>query len=257
VTIESVWVGDPASPHPVVVFLHEGLGSVAMWRDFPDTFCRSNGLRGFVYSRAGYGRSVPETPNERWQPGYMHDEAFEALPALLTDQGIERPFLLGHSDGGSIALLHASRHPVQGVIALAPHLFVESLSVESIAKSRDAYRNGDLRERLARYHDDADAVFWRWNEVWLSPQFRGWNIEAEVVTITAPVFAIQGEDDEYGTLEQIRAIRRGLPKTRLLAVPQCGHSPHRDRPDIVIPEAGRFVLEHSPVHVSSPGDLRT
>jgi len=242
--LEYEWVGDPASPIPVVVFLHEGLGSVAMWKDFPARFCAAHGLRGLVFSRYGYGRSTPKPPDERWSTDFMQRQADEVLPPFLAALGIERPWLFGHSDGASIALLHAADHSVAGVVAVAPHIFVEDISVESIEKARVAYETTDLRERLARYHDDPDSAFRGWNDAWLDPAFRDWNIEAELARITCPVLAIQGDDDEYGTLEQIRGIARRLPKTRLLAIPECGHSPHRDQPELLIREAGRFILEH-------------
>ncbi len=232
----------PDAGRPLVVFLHEGLGSVAMWRSFPADFCAAHGFAGFVFSRPGYGRSTPV--GEKWRPDYMHAQAFEILPALLERAGIARPWLFGHSDGGSIALLHASRFDVAGVVAVAPHLFVEPVSIESIEKARVAFESADLRERLARYHDDPEAVFRRWNDVWLSPEFRAWNIEAEIGTISAPILAAQGEDDPYGTLEQIRAIQRRLPKTRLLVIPECGHSPQRDQPGILSRDAGRFILSN-------------
>jgi pimeloyl-ACP methyl ester carboxylesterase len=241
-------VGNAASPHPAVVFLHEGLGSVAMWKGFPAAFCAANDLAGILFSRYGYGRSTPKPPEERWAPRFMHEQAFDVLPALLAELGIARPWLFGHSDGGSIALLHASRCPVAGVVAVAPHLFVEDVSIASIAQAREAFDKGDLRAGLARYHDDPDSAFRGWNDAWLSPAFRSWNIEAEIGGITAPVLAVQGENDEYGSLEQIRAIARRLPKTRLLAIPECGHSPHRDQPAQLIREAGRFILEHASLH---------
>ena len=245
--LEYEWVGDPASPIPVVVFLHEGLGSVAMWKDFPARFCAAHGLRGLVFSRYGYGRSTPKPPDERWSTDFMQRQADEVLPPLLAALGIERPWLFGHSDGASIALLHAADHSVAGVVAVAPHIFVEDISVESIEKARVAYETTDLRERLARYHDDPDSAFRGWNDAWLNPAFRDWNIEAELSRITCPVLAAQGEDDEYGSLEQIRGIARRLPKTRLLAIPKCGHSPHRDQPELLIREAGRFILEHASI----------
>ena len=230
------------------MFLHEGLGSVAMWKGFPAAFCDANGLAGMVFSRRGYGRSPPKPPDERWAPDFMHVQAFEVLPALLARLGIERPWLFGHSDGGSIALLHASRFPTAGVVAVAPHLFVEQVSISSIEKARVAFESGDLRRSLAKYHDDPDSAFRGWNDAWLSPAFRTWNIEAEVAAIACPVLAVQGENDEYGSLAQIRAVARRLPRTRLLAIPRCGHSPHRDRPDILIREAGRFIVESSSPH---------
>jgi pimeloyl-ACP methyl ester carboxylesterase len=244
--IEYRWVGSRSSRLPAVVFLHEGLGSVAMWKDFPERFCAAHGFTGLVFSRYGYGRSTPKPPGERWAPDFMHRQAFAVLPAFLAALGIERPWLFGHSDGASIALLHAARFPVAGVVAVAPHIFVEAVSVASIAAARSAYAETDLRERLARYHDDPDSAFRGWNDVWLDPAFRDWNIEAELDAITCPVLAVQGEDDEYGTLEQIRGIARRLPKTRLLVLPKCGHSPHRDQPERLIQEAGRFILESTP-----------
>jgi pimeloyl-ACP methyl ester carboxylesterase len=243
--LEYGWVGDPASPIPVVVFLHEGLGSVAMWKDFPASFCEAHGLRGLVFSRYGYGRSTPKPADERWDTDFMLRQADDVLPPFLATLGIERPWLFGHSDGASIALLHAADHPVAGVVAVAPHIFVEDISVESIEQARLTYETTDLRERLARYHDDPDSAFRGWNDAWLNPAFRDWNIEAELARINCPVLAVQGEDDEYGTLEQIRGIARRLPKTRLLVIPKCGHSPHRDQPELLIREAGRFILEHT------------
>jgi pimeloyl-ACP methyl ester carboxylesterase len=250
--LECDWVGAAASPHPVVVFLHEGLGSVAMWKDFPARLCEAHGLRGFVFSRYGYGRSTPRPCAESWAPDFMQRQAREVLPALFAAVGIDRPWLFGHSDGGSIALLHAAEFPVAGLVVVAPHLFVEEISMTSIAEARTAYETTDLRTRLARYHDDPDSAFRGWNEAWLSPAFRSWNIEAEIARIGCPVLAVQGVDDEYGTLEQIRAIARRLPKTRLLELPNCGHSPHRDQPEVLIREAGRFIVGSAPASGRRP-----
>jgi pimeloyl-ACP methyl ester carboxylesterase len=243
--LEYAWVGAAASATPPVVFLHEGLGSVAMWKDFPARFCAEHGLRGLAFSRYGYGRSTPKPPGERWAPDFMHAQAHEVLPALFAQLGVERPWLFGHSDGGSIALLHAARFDVAGVVAVAPHLFVEAVSIASIEQARDAFDAGILRTGLAKYHDDPDSAFRGWNDAWLNPAFRRWNIEAEIDTIRAPVLAVQGEDDAYGTLAQIRAIQARLTKTRLCAIPKCGHSPHRDQPERLGTEAARFILEHS------------
>jgi pimeloyl-ACP methyl ester carboxylesterase len=241
--LESAWVGVPRErAAAVVVFLHEGLGSVSMWRDFPREFCDRHGLAGFVFSRYGYGRSTPRPRGERWPSDFMARQAEEVLPALFAAVGIERPWLFGHSDGGTIALLYAARHDVAGVVVVAPHLFVEDVSIASIADARDAYQHGDLRARLARHHADPDSAFYGWNDVWLSREFRDWNVEREIATVACPVLAIQGEDDEYGTMAQIRAIARRLPKTRLLAIAKCGHSPHRDQPEILSREAGRFIV---------------
>ena len=242
VAIEHAWVG-AASARPTIVFLHEGLGSVSMWRDFPERVCAAVGCRGLVYSRPGYGRSTPRAANERWHSDFMHRQAFELLPALLRALGLAEDglVLLGHSDGGSIALLHAARFAVAGAVVMAPHLFVEDLSVRSIEAARVAYETTDLRSRLARHHADPDSAFRGWNDIWLAPAFRSWNIEAELETIACPVLAIQGVDDEYGTMAQIDAIAARVPRTRLLKLERCGHSPHRDQPDQVIAAVRDFV----------------
>jgi pimeloyl-ACP methyl ester carboxylesterase len=244
IEIEHRWVGAPRGAAPVVVFLHEGLGSLSMWKEFPRDFCEAHGFSGFVFSRYGYGGSTAKPSEERWGPDFMHRQADEVLPALFAQAGIDRPWLLGHSDGASIALLHAAHHPVAGVVAVAPHLFVEDVSIASIEKARDAYETTGLRARLARHHADPDSAFRGWNDAWLSPAFRRWNIEVEIAAIACPVLAVQGEGDEYGTLAQIEAIAARLPKTRLLVIADCGHSPHRDQPEILAREAGRFILEH-------------
>ncbi|MBC5781903.1 alpha/beta hydrolase [Ramlibacter sp. USB13] len=241
VRVEYEWVG--AEHAPVMVFLHEGLGSVAMWRDFPARLCAAAGLRGLVYSRPGYGQSTPRPHGEKWLPDFMHRQAREVLPALLRALGVERPWLFGHSDGGSIALLHAAAFPqaVQGAVVLAPHILVEDISVRSIEQARETYLRTDLKQKLGRYHADVDSAFWGWNDVWLSPAFRAWSIEEEIGAIRCPVLAIQGLDDEYGTLEQIRGIARRVPQAQLLELPQCGHSPHKDQPEAVIEAVRRFV----------------
>jgi pimeloyl-ACP methyl ester carboxylesterase len=243
VRIEYQWVGTDKRAAPVLVFLHEGLGSVAMWRDFPQRLCDAVGARGLVYSRPGYGRSTPRAAEERWEPNFMHRQAREVLPALLAALQVERPWLFGHSDGGSIALLHAAMFPdaLRGAIVLAPHILVEDVSVRSIQQAREAYLNTDLRQRLGRYHEDADSAFWGWNDIWLAPGFRDWSIEEEISAITCPLLAIQGLDDEYGTLEQIRGIQRRVPQAQLLEVPECGHSPHKDQPEAVIEAVKAFM----------------
>jgi pimeloyl-ACP methyl ester carboxylesterase len=236
---------------PLVVFLHEGLGSVAMWRDFPARVCAALGWRGLVYSRPGYGRSTPRASHEVWQPDFMHRQAREVLPALLEALRIDAArtpvWLFGHSDGASIALLAAAHGALSpaGLVVMAPHVLVEEISVRSIAQARVAYLEGDLRARLARYHDDVDSAFWGWNDVWLSPAFRRWSIEDEIGTIRCPLLAIQGLDDEYGTLEQVRGIARRVPQTQLLELPACGHSPHRDQPEAVIDAVCNFVRRPS------------
>jgi pimeloyl-ACP methyl ester carboxylesterase len=227
---------------PTLVMLHEGLGSVAMWRDFPQKLAAATACSVFVYSRAGYGASEPLPPGRNIRkPTYMHDEAWEVLPELRKAMGLEHVVLFGHSDGGSIALLHAARHPVEGVIVMAPHVRVEKISVTSIAQAKEAYETTDLRAKLAKYHDDVDGAFWGWNDIWLSPDFRDWNIEAEVTKISAPVLAMQGENDEYGTLYQIEEIQRRKPGSRILSIPNCKHSPHRDQPDQVLALTQSFI----------------
>jgi pimeloyl-ACP methyl ester carboxylesterase len=251
VRIEHQWLAPERRETPLLVFLHEGLGSLAMWKDFPQQLCDAVGCRGLVYSRPGYGRSTPRATDEAWGIDFMHRQAQEVLPALLTALGIntatEPPWLFGHSDGGSIALLHAAAHPqcVAGAIVVAPHIRVEDLSVTSIAKAREAYQQTDLRQRLARYHDVPDSAFWGWNNIWLHPPFRQWTIEAELPAIRCPLLAVQGLEDEYGTLEQIRGIARRVPQTELLELADCGHSPHRDQAAALIAAATRFMQQHT------------
>ena len=226
---------------PTLVLLHEGLGSIAMWRDFPHLLAHATVSRVIVYSRYGYGSSDPlrEPRNVR----YMHDEALVVLPELLDALSIENPILVGHSDGGSIALIHAggSGRAVAGVVAMAPHVVVEDISVASIASVRDAYVTTDLHSRLGRYHADVDRAFWGWNDIWLSPDFRAWNIEEYLPRIRCPVLAIQGQDDEYGTMEQLARITAGARDVELVKLEDCRHSPHRDQPQAVLEAIARFV----------------
>ncbi|MEO8171117.1 MAG: alpha/beta hydrolase [Oxalobacteraceae bacterium] len=242
-TMEYQWVGAKRSEHPVVVFLHEGLGSIALWKDFPEKFCLDHGLTGLVFSRYGYGQSTPRPEQERWPVGFMHEQAHQVLPAFFSHLGITRPWLFGHSDGASIALLYASRcsEDLSGIVVVAPHIFVEDLTIDSIRTAREVYLTQDLRAKICRYHADVDSAFWGWNNVWLDPAFRAWNIENDLAAITCPVLAIQGEDDEYGTLEQIIGIQRKLPATQIVVLPHCGHSPHRDQPQALSREAARFI----------------
>jgi pimeloyl-ACP methyl ester carboxylesterase len=250
VRVEYQWIAHTRVDTELIVFLHEGLGSLAMWRDFPRRLCDAAGCRGLVYSRPGYGRSTPRAATEAWDLDFMHRQANEVLPALLAGLGVNTaaapPWLFGHSDGASIALLYAARWPerIAGAIVLAPHILVEELSVASIAKARDAYRDTDLRARLARHHDDPDSAFWGWNDVWLKPQFKHWSIENEIEAIRCPLLAVQGLDDEYGTLEQIHGIARRVPQTKVLELPDCGHSPQRDQPERVIAASSQFMHLH-------------
>lgn len=219
-----------------LVFLHEGLGSVAAWRDFPRTLCERLGARGIVYSRRGYGQSDALTaPRET---DYLHREAHDVLPALLAHLGIAAPLLVGHSDGGSIALLYAARHTPVAIAIMAPHVLVEDVTLEGIRVARQTWSAGGpsnrLREALTRVHSDAAGAFFGWNDAWLAPAFAHWNIESEIESVRCPVLALQGVDDQYGTLEQLdRIARRVQGPCTLLKLDACGHAPHRDQPDAV------------------------
>jgi pimeloyl-ACP methyl ester carboxylesterase len=253
IEVQRVAPADARADAPLMVFLHEGLGSVAMWRDFPQRLCDATGVHGLVYSRPGYGRSTARAPDEHWGVDFMHRQAHEVLPALLhalrVDSACRPLWLLGHSDGGSIALLHAARFAQQiaGVVVIAPHLSVEPKAIASIRQARENYLHTDLKQRLARYHDDPDSAFWGWNDIWLHEPFTRWNIEGEITRITCPLLALQGVDDEYGTLDQIHAIARRLPHAQLVEIAQCGHSPQRDQPERVIAEVARFMQAHTGV----------
>lgn len=247
--LEYVRIAPQRSDAPLLVFLHEGLGSIAMWKDFPERLCEAGGFRGLVFSRPGYGRSTPRGPEETWDVDFMHRQAHEVLPAFFEAIGLEeKPWLFGHSDGASISLLYAARFPdrVAGLVVLAPHIFVEDVTVANIEQARLAYLETDLPKKLGRYHDDVDSAFWGWNRIWLHPPFKQWNIEAELDAIRCPVLAIQGIDDEYGTLAQIRGIAERVPGTALLELPDCGHSPHRDQPEKAIVATVSFVDERNP-----------
>lgn len=246
VTIEYEWIEGPANA-PVILFLHEGLGSRSMWRDFPTRLCQAAGCRGLVYSRPAYGKSTPRPASEAWGLDFMHRQAQEVLPAFLgaihLDPTRTPLWLFGHSDGGSITLLYAAAFPqaLAGAIVMAPHIMVEDLTIENIVNARTAYLETDLPKKLGRYHDDPDSAFWGWNDIWLHPPFKHWSIEAELAPIRCPLLAIQGVDDEYGTLEQIHGIARRLPQTELLELPNCGHSPHRDQPEALIAAVTAFI----------------
>jgi pimeloyl-ACP methyl ester carboxylesterase len=227
---------------PSLILLHEGLGSVALWRDFPARLAEATGAAVLTYCRLGYGKSTPLAQKRRVD--YMHVEALETLPALREALAIVDPILIGHSDGASIALIHAGsgRWPARGLILEAPHVFVEDVTIASIEDAREAYAGTDLRARLARYHDDVDGAFRGWNDIWLDPEFRAWNIEAWLPGVTAPTLVIQGADDEYGTRAQLDAVAAqigGPVETLLLA--DCKHSPHRDQPEATLAAMARFV----------------
>ncbi|QEZ46352.1 alpha/beta fold hydrolase [Cupriavidus oxalaticus] len=253
IQIEYQWLRPERTQRPLVVFLHEGLGSVSMWRDFPRHFCEAGDYRGLVFSRYGYGRSTPRPHAEKWRPDFMHRQAREALPALFDalDVGPGRkhgvPWLMGHSDGGSIALIYAASFPqaLDGITVLAPHIVVEDLSVRNIAATRQVYLDTDLRERLGRHHDDVESAFWGWNDIWLDPDFRQWDLRPLLSGLKCPGLAVQGEDDEYGTMAQIEGIHRYAPQTTLLKLARCGHSPHRDQPEALTQAAVRHINTHT------------
>ncbi|MBI2680993.1 MAG: alpha/beta hydrolase [Candidatus Solibacter usitatus] len=221
--------------------LHEGLGSIALWKDFPEHLAQRTGSSVFVYSRYGHGRS--DRLAEKRMVNYLHHEAEIVLPALLAEAGIRRPILFGHSDGASIALIYAGKHPdsPRALILEAPHVFVEDVSLKSIAAARIAYQTTDLANRLGRYHEHVDPMFWGWNDIWLDPGFRGWNIESYLDSVRCPVLVIQGKDDEYGTAAQIEAIQARIPAAEVLLLPRCGHSPHREQERATLDRVAEFV----------------
>jgi pimeloyl-ACP methyl ester carboxylesterase len=259
VRLETLCLPAPAGspPRAPLVFLHEGLGSVSMWRQrdrhWPQELVVASGRAGWLWSRRGYGHSDPipdvrgpSTGTGFWhqgrhRPDYMHREAFEVLPKLLEAWGIERPVLVGHSDGATIALLHASRHPVTACIAMAPHVMVEDVGLQAIARAREAYLSTDLRARLGRHHQDVDNAFWQWNDVWLSDAFRDFDIRQDCSHIRSPLLVVQGRGDEYGTLRQLDEILRAAPQGQPLVLEDCGHSPHRDQPDRLLEQVGAFL----------------
>jgi pimeloyl-ACP methyl ester carboxylesterase len=228
---------------PTLVFLHEGLGCIEMWRDFPLKLCQAAGFRGLVYDRTGYGGSTPWPADPGI--GYMHVEAQQILPQVLEATGIEDCILIGHSDGGSIALIYAGQdpEPLHAVVTMAAHVFAEPISIESIAKARQAFTQGDLANRLRKYHGaNTEGAFHLWSSAWLAADFAGWNIEEFLPGIAVPLLAIQGEDDEYGTEAQLGTIAGkagGYAETCLIA--NCGHAPHLQAPQETLAAIGRFI----------------
>lgn len=227
------------APDSPLVLLHEGLGSVALWRGLPEKLNRATARRTIAFSRFGHGRSAP--PPKPRTPAFFHEEALEVLPRLLADLEVSAPVLVGHSDGASIALIHAAHHPVSALVLLAPHVFVEEVTVNAIRATREEFVSGGLRERMARHHDDPDAAFWGWCDVWLDPAFRDWSIEREAEQVIAPALLIQGADDPYGSLEQLDRIQsRARGPVQRLVLPG-GHSPHLEHSDGVVEAVARFV----------------
>jgi pimeloyl-ACP methyl ester carboxylesterase len=248
----------PPDDAPTIVFLHEGLGCLAMWRDFPDRMASATGCGALVYSRMGYGASEPV--RGPWPVRFMHDEALDVLPAVIERFKLKEVVLFGHSDGASIAVIYTAarprglggpqgpplrRSPIRALVLESPHVFVEPICIESITRIARAYETTRLRERLAQYHGgNTDSMFRTWTDVWLRPEFREWNIEEYLPAIESPVLVVQGEDDEYGTVRQIDAVVTqvsGPAKSLVLA--RCGHSPLSDQPDEVLEAASRFVRQ--------------
>ncbi len=243
--LEYRWIRTRPDVAPTIVFLHEGLGCLAMWGDFPDRLASATGCGALVYSRIGYGASDPVRGPRPVR--FMHDEALDVLPAVIEHFKLKEVVLFGHSDGASIAVIYAGARlgRIRALVLEAPHVFVERICVESIARIARAYETTRLRERLARYHGgNTDSMFRTWTNVWLRPEFRQWNIEEYLPAIQSPVLVVQGEDDEYGTLRQVDAVvtQVGGP-AKTLALAHCGHSPHSERPDEVLEAASRFIRQ--------------
>lgn len=231
---------DLPGSEPALVLLHEGLGSARLWRDFPAVLAAATGARTVAFSRYGHGDSDP--PPRPRTPSFMYEEARETLPALLNRLDIAEPILVGHSDGASIGLIHAASHSVTGLVAMAPHVFVEELCLVEIRAAKETYETGGLRERMARHHRDPDAAFYGWNDVWLHPDFPQWSIEDVLSDVRSPLLLIQGVHDQYGTMAQLDAIeaRATGPVERLHL--ECRHAPHLEAPEPTLAATAAFVL---------------
>jgi pimeloyl-ACP methyl ester carboxylesterase len=239
--LETLWIEPPDASATTIVMLHEGLGSIALWKDFPRRLAERTGCRVLAYSRYGHGNS--EELTEKRPVDFMHHEGEVVLPELLDKLDIEKPILLGHSDGGSIALVFAGRYPArpQALILEAPHVFVEDHGLASIAAAKVAFETTNFRAKLGIYHSAVDLTFWGWNDVWLDPDFRAWNIESYLESIRCPVMCIQCEEDEYGTAAQVAAIRARVAWTEVVMLPECKHSPHRDQREATLEKMAEFV----------------
>ena len=242
--LEARFWGNQSGSKPLIVLLHEGLGCVNMWKSFPQNLAESTGCPVFAWSRAGYGRSSPRPPS--WPLSYMEDEAERMLPGVLSSTGAKKIILLGHSDGASIATVYCGqKHDdrIAGLVLVAPHFFVEEVSVVSISRARKAWLEGDLRKRLEKYHGaNVDDAFWGWNGAWLDPEFRNWNITRFLAAIQVPVLAIQGANDQYGTKAHIETLERLCPsrvEQKILA--DCAHAPHLEQPDKTLAAIVGFI----------------
>lgn len=250
--LEYEWIAAERKDAPLIVFLHEGLGSAAMWGEWPRALCTATGCRGLVYSRYGYGHSQKRADSAQgWPVQYMEREAREHLPALFDALGIdaarERPVIFGHSDGATIALLYAAAFPghLRAAVVLAPHIFTEQVARERIARLRATWDDGRLVAHLASLHDDPEAVFKGWSGCWLSPAFVTWNVAGAIESIACPLLAVQGRQDQYGTLEQLYEIQRRVPHAELLILDDCRHVPHEEQPGAVL-DAVAALLERKP-----------
>jgi pimeloyl-ACP methyl ester carboxylesterase len=241
--LEYRMIGPRPDAAPTIVMLHEGLGSVGLWGAFPAALAAATGAGVFVYSRAGYGRSSPgKLPRSI---NFMHEEALEVLPRLLTAIGFARGILFGHSDGASIATIYAGGvqdHRVRGMVLMAPHFFTEEMGLAEIRRARDAFASGELRDKLKRWHSDVDAAFRSWNEPWLDPGFRAWDITESLGYIRVPVLVVQGADDQYGTLRQVEAAQQECYcPVEVAVLPGVRHAPHRDAPEVTLEATAGFI----------------
>ncbi|CUH82070.1 alpha/beta fold hydrolase [Tropicibacter naphthalenivorans] len=253
-TLEYQCFGPAPSEAPTIVLLHEGLGCLALWRDFPAALAKATGWGVFAYSRAGYGQSDPaDLPRPL---DYMTREALDVLPQVLDGFGFERGVLMGHSDGATIAAIYAGSvedHRVRGLILMAPHFFTEETGLSEIAKAKTAYETTDLRDKMAKYHRDADNAFRGWNEAWLDPGFKAWHVADVIDYLRIPTLAIQGKDDQYGTLAQIQEVEeRSYAPVDMLVLDDCRHAPHQDQPQAVLDGAAEFLTRLARIEKAQP-----
>lgn len=250
--IESRWIAPERCDARLLVFLHEGLGSIDAWRGWPESLCASLDCRGFVFSRQGYGRSLPAPRADGWPMDYLEREATEAMPAVLDAAGIDpardRPVIVGHSDGGSIALHYAAAFPEHtgAVVVIAPHVYATGVNFQLIAQLQRNYAGSALQRYLAPLHDHPDDVFWRWSKRWTSPEFRQWDITASLRNISAPLLAVQGRDDQYSTLDQLYEISRRVAQAELMILDKCRHTPHLEHPAALAQRIAAFLDEKKP-----------
>ena len=239
-TLETRYIAPEGEHRPTIVLLHEALGSLSLWKDFPERLAHYTGCGVLAYSRYGHGKS--QRLKEKRDIGYIHHEGEVVLPELLDKFHLEKPILLGHSDGGSIALTYAGAHPgkVSGLILEAPHVFVEDITVTGVLQAGAQYQAG-LRNKLSRHHQDTDGIFHAWHDLWSDPQFRKWSIESHLPAISCPMLLIQGEHDGYGTIAQLQRIQQQVSQTEICILPGCGHSPHREVTVVVLARIMEFM----------------